>query len=154
MGLLPIEQVEYGVNYACFSNGEKRFICSCQKKSIVNRLRLYEKYFCKLGYYDIMTGITYGANDPELKKKVLGLPPALERQIDFTRDIIEQIDFKPYICHNCNNASAAFFRLCTPNPKSGAICRIGSILPFLSAFILANHCRRRKDDTILFSTTP
>lgn len=117
MGLLPIEQVEYGVNYACFSNGEKRFICSCQKKSIVNRLRLYEKYFCKLGYYDIMTGITYGANDPELKKKVLGLPPALERQIDFTRDIIEQIDFKPYICHNCNNASVAFFSPMHPKSK-------------------------------------
>lgn len=107
MAVLPITNIEYGTNYACFID-DKAYICSCQKKSLENRILLYKTYFTKYSYYDILTGITYDKADTDLLKFVLGLPECLNKQIDFLKDIIPQIDFKNFICHDCNGVDADF----------------------------------------------
>ncbi len=121
MDFFQIDKVEYGVNYACFTQNEKNYICSCQKQSIINRLRLYDEYFCRFCYYDIVTGITYSAGDSELKRKVLGLPNCIDKYIDYNSDIVEQLNFKPHICHECNNVPAAFFSPLHPRSRKWQI---------------------------------
>lgn len=96
---LPSPFVEYGSIYVGFSSDSSlrdMAICSCQKKSIQERIAFLE-------------GIAKKAkpkNRSEINAFVvmkLGLPSFIERRIDVNQDILSQIPFRSSICHLCNH---------------------------------------------------
>lgn len=76
----------------------KPFICSCYKQSIVNLIKLYDRYI----QYDCVV-----KNRNELLLELLGLPKYYEEKIresntDWSLDWVDKIDFKDNICPCCN----------------------------------------------------
>ena len=90
----------FGAKYKAYLNNDNRYVvCSCEKKSIENRIKLYKQQFELNGewkYYDYV--YDKHIDNPTLEY-FLGLPKELD--IDYSKDIVSQITFEDNICHRC-----------------------------------------------------
>lgn len=90
----------FGARYKAYLNNDNKYVvCSCEKKSIENRIKLYKQQFELNGewkYYDYV--YDKHIDNPSLEY-FLGLPKELN--IDYSKDIVSQITFEDKICHRC-----------------------------------------------------
>lgn len=80
----------YGKYYKAYQIRDKYILPYNDKKSIINRVYIYEKYAVRLGhkqYYDSI----YGINEEFTLERFLGLPKELN--IDYNKKIISQLKF-------------------------------------------------------------
>lgn len=92
--------IHQGEHIDGYARGQKSkpFICSCYKQSIVNLIKLYDRYI----QYDCVV-----KNRNELLLELLGLPKYYEEKIrnskmDWSLNWVNMIDFKDNICPCCN----------------------------------------------------
>lgn len=99
---LKYSKVVFGAHYLAYKNDDNNLVlCSCDKKSIDNRIKLYDLYqeeFTNenLYYRDYSY---YKDYSPLSLEQFLGLPKELN--IDYTKDTLNQISFEDNICHRC-----------------------------------------------------
>lgn len=99
---IPYNTVVFGTKYKAYLNNDGKFVvCSCEKKSIENRIKLFNKqYFVAMNkqwkYFDYV--YNKHIDNPTLEC-FLGLPKELN--IDYSKDVIPQITFEDEICHRC-----------------------------------------------------
>lgn len=99
---LKYSKFVFGAHYKAFVNDKgKLVLCSCEKQSILNRIKIYNTYKKEfsnenLYYKDYVYDKEYS---PLTIEQFLGLPKELE--IDYKKDIITQIVFEDNICHRC-----------------------------------------------------
>src|SRR5574344_1144205 len=99
---LKYTKVIFGAHYKAYvNNQDKLVLCSCNKKSIENRIKIYSMFNSeftneRLYYRDYAY---YKDYSPLSLEQFLGLPKELN--LNFSKDILKQITFEENICHRC-----------------------------------------------------
>ena len=94
LGEINIENTFCGKYYKAYQVKNRIYLSQNDKKSIKNRIAIYNKYVVRLGhtqYYDYI----YGVNEDFRLQQFLGLPEELE--INYSKSIIPQLKFSKRI---------------------------------------------------------